>query len=122
VPLGNGTEKYPDGDFICVIERWKPYVVIMSWDKIERALDAIDAGTNSGTEFYSSAKQSARWGGNVIMSQWGVSSKKAGVQLDEWIAAGVLVQDTYTSPKTRHVVERLAVDFDAKLRLQQRAA
>jgi hypothetical protein len=117
VSLDNGTAKYPEGDVIGVLNRWRPLKISYPWCDIDRALTEIDNGCGDG-EFYSSAPQSDRWGGNVIISHMGTLRKQAAALLEEWLKSGVLVKDSYSSPAQRKTRERLVVNPDAKMRLR----
>ena len=118
VPLGNRTEKYPQGDVVGVPFRWLPQPVELSWSQIETTLNAIDAGCENGTEYYSSKHNSSRYAVDVIVSCTGLKRKQAKAMMDEWLAIGVLERDTYTSKKSRAEVERLMVNQAAKQHLQ----
>jgi hypothetical protein len=122
VPLGNQTTKYPKGDVIGVPSRWMPVEKIIPWAAINTALNSIAAGCEGGAEFYSTKPQSSRRGDEVIQVCLGITRKQAKGKMDEWLKAGVLEVDTYRSPQTRRDTEKLVVNAEAKLRLQQHMA
>ena len=57
VPLGNRTPKYPKGDVIGVLTRWKPVDKVMTWQQAETILNAFEQGDPNGM-FFSSSKNS----------------------------------------------------------------
>ena len=120
VPLNNGTDEYPNGDIIGVLDRWVPLSPLhgRSWQQVSNALDQIDAGTGDG-EYYSSAAQATRWAGDVLVRVLGLNREQAADQLQEWIASGVLIRDTYNSPSRNYgKTQRLTVGGEAKAKLK----
>jgi hypothetical protein len=118
VPLGNRTEKYPKGDLIGVMTRWKPTEKVLTWQQVETILTRIEHDEPNGM-FFSSAKQNSYWAGGVIMSVASRTEDEAAAMLKEWIKAGLLSRGSYTSPKTGKLVEKLDVDASARARLRR---
>jgi AAA domain/Bifunctional DNA primase/polymerase, N-terminal len=65
VPLGNGTDLYPNGDMVQTVEPWTPPDTWagLSHDLLNRVLTAIDAGMPDGNRYTDapSAKERAAW-------------------------------------------------------------
>lgn len=121
VPLANGSPKYPRGDVIGVLSRWKPNEVVLDWATVRDTLDKIDAGVmvDDKQEYYQYAPQAGRWAGAVIQDMMQLSRTGTKKQLDDWTGTGMLLRRIYISPTSRKKVEILRVNPDAKLRLQQ---
>jgi AAA domain len=109
VPLGNRTEKYPKGDIIGVLKRWKPVEKVMTWQHAETILDAIEQGDPNGM-FFSSSKNSEYWAGSPIMAVAGFGEGAAAKRLKEWLDCGLLTRDTYKHPKHGKKTEKLVVN------------
>ena len=52
--------KYPKGDVIGVLTRWKPVDKVMTWQQAETILNAFEQGDPNGM-FFSSSKNSEYW-------------------------------------------------------------
>lgn len=116
VPLGNRTEKYPKGDVVGVLSRWKAVEKPMSWQQVETILNRIEQGDANGY-FFSSAPQNSYWAGDLIMTIGGRTKAEASPLLRKWLNSGVLSMGSYKSPKTGKAVEKLLVNSDARARL-----
>jgi hypothetical protein len=102
VPLNNATLEYPKGDRVGVLDRWTPLDAMhgVTWTAMEQVLDQIDAGMNG--DYYSKAVQSqGMYVGRLLMDKFGWTDKKTLAQVKEWLDAGVLIEDSYKSPKNQ---------------------
>ena len=109
VPLGNRTEKYPQGDIIGVLTRWKPVEKVMTWQHAETILTRIEQGDPNGM-FFTPTKQAEYWAGNLIMSIAGFGEGAAAKKLKEWMGSGLLTEDTYKHPKHGKTTKKLVVN------------
>lgn len=103
VSLNNGTEDYPEGDFVQAVEAWQPPSPWdgLPWTMIERILRKIDQGPSEG-EFYAFGKQSKdRWAGRVLMDDACMTDGQAMTVLKAWKDNGVLEEGQYASPKQK---------------------
>ena len=104
VNLGNGTEEYPQGDAVQVVEVWSPPSPWdgIPWSLIVRMLGDIEEGPSPG-EFYAAAKQSKdRWAGNVVMARAGRTEGQAAIIIKAWTDNGVLESGSYKSPSRKN--------------------
>ena len=112
VPIGNGTDEYPAGDTIQVVEPWSPPE---TWGDVTTAtlnqiLNKIEAGFPNGNRYSdaNSAKERAAW--KAVQE---CAPEKSEAQCREiirtWVKNGVLVPRDYTNPKTRNEVSGLHV-------------
>jgi hypothetical protein len=100
VRLDNATAEYPDGDSVGVLQRWKPLSPMhdVSWEQVECVLNMIEHGCDGGAEFYTDAANGGqRYIGHVMHAKMGVPLDYAKVLIKEWIKAGALIKDKYTS-------------------------
>lgn len=105
VPLGNGTDDYPNGDEVQTVEPWIPPDM---WAKVtpgvaNECLDQIEAG-NDKSQRYSSAPQAgtdrAAW--RVVKAKvHGLTDKQCRKVIDTWLTKGVLEIRPYDDPKRR---------------------
>jgi hypothetical protein len=103
VTLGNGTEDYPEGDFVQAVEAWTPPSpwTGLPWTMIERVLDKIDKGPSEG-EFYAAGKQARdRWAGRVLIDDACMTDGQAATVLKSWKENGVLEEGQYASPRQK---------------------
>jgi hypothetical protein len=103
VELDNGTEEYPNGDQMQVVEAWKPMSL---WDGItvqqtNEALDRIAAGLPDGSRFTHTRRSAERWAGNVLMTMFDVTEGQAAEMIRVWLANGVLLKETYHDTSQR---------------------
>ena len=103
VGLDNGTEAYPEGDFVQAVEAWtapSPWDGL-PWAMIERILGMIDRGPGNG-EFYSAQRQSKdRWAGNIIRDEAGKTDGQALAIIRAWVESGILEEGQYPSPRQK---------------------
>ena len=109
VPLGNRTPKYPKGDVIGVLTRWKPVDKVMTWQQAETILNAFEQGDPNGM-FFSSSKNSEYWAGTMLMSVAGFGEGAARKRIEEWLGCGLLTRDTYKHPRHGKKTEKLLVN------------
>lgn len=112
IELGNGTEEYPEGDFVQAVESWVPPTPWgdMPWSLIERILNLIDGGLGGG-EFYAFGKQSQeRWAGKVIVHEAGKTDGQASVILKDWKANGVFEDKEYASPHQKSMTKCIRIN------------
>jgi hypothetical protein len=108
VRIGNGTERYPNGDEIQVAVAWKPPE---TWAGLSRAtlnaaLDDIEAGLPDGRRY--SAANAAR-----DTAAWRVVQKHTATCREivkTWCENGVLYSEAYKNPKTRDEAQGLRVN------------
>jgi hypothetical protein len=103
VPLNNGDDEYPDGDFVQAVEAWAPPSPWdgLPWTMIERILVKIDQGPGDG-EFYALGKQSKdRWAGRVIMDDACKTDGQAAAILKAWKDSGLVEDGQYSSPQLK---------------------
>jgi len=99
IPLGNGTENYPNGDTVAALAPWKPASPFagLSPEDCNRALDQIDAGPAPG-QFYAATRGgfggNERWAGNVLQRA-GLTEADAARVLAAWLRAGLLIETEY---------------------------
>jgi hypothetical protein len=110
VPLGNRTAKYPKGDVIGVLTRWKPAQKLLTWQHVETILNRIGEGDPNGMFFTSARQGKEYWAGTIIMSVAGFTETQAAKKLKEWLDCGLLSRGNHKSPKTKKDVEKLLVD------------
>jgi AAA domain len=113
VPLGNGTDMYPNGDDVQTVEIWKPPETWggLSVDLLNRILTAIDAGMPDGNRYSDAPNVIDRAAWKVVVEH---APHKTEAQAREiiktWVKNGVLVRDEYENPATRKPVKGLYVD------------
>jgi hypothetical protein len=113
VPLGNGTDLYPNGDLVQTVEPWTPPDTWagLSHDLLNRVLTAIDAGMPDGNRYTDarSAKERAAW--RVVLEHAPDKSEaQAREIIKTWVKNGVLVSGEYHNEKTRKDVTGLHLD------------
>ena len=80
VALSNTTEKYPNGDHVQAIERWRPPTLLagVKREAINECLDVIDAGLGNGRLFGASSRGgSKRYAGPIIERMLGQTAEQA---------------------------------------------
>src|SRR5262249_2644752 len=112
VPLGNGTETYPNGDNVQTVEPWQPPKTWsdLSNETLNRVLDDIAAGLSDGNRY-------AKTGGGP-REAWPVVQRHAPSKTKQqcreiiktWCKTGLLYQGGYPNPVTRKTVTGLYVD------------
>jgi hypothetical protein len=103
VGLDNGTDDYPDGDFVQAVESWTPPSPWgdMVWGLIERILTQLEQGPEPG-EFYALGKQSKdRWAGKVIVEEACKTDGQATAILKAWKESGLIEDGQYASPRQK---------------------
>ena len=104
VSLGNGNERYPNGDTVQTVEPWTPPEVWASIDEETKAriLSEIDAGLPNGRRYSAAGSASVRAAWNVVCEH---ASDKTPAQAREiiktWVKAGTLVNWDYQDPVNR---------------------
>ncbi|HEX3350100.1 MAG TPA: AAA family ATPase, partial [Acetobacteraceae bacterium] len=100
VALGNGTADYPSGDNVAVVAPWRrPVAAAPSGDvdSLRQALAAI--GRGPGGDLAYSAKRGGRvgdrWAGHVLMRICGMTDRAARLQIETWLADGILTEWPY---------------------------
>jgi hypothetical protein len=107
VSLDNGTEMYPNGDRVVVIEPWEPPSV---WDSMGEpdcniALDRIDAGLPGGARYTNTRRGGGeRWAGAVLIELFDHTEAQAATVIKEWVRNGVLVVETYKTDNRKEVI------------------
>ena len=117
VPLGNGTDEYPDGDNVQVMTPWKLPSAFegLSWTDIRIVLGRVQAGPGDG-EQYTFSRQGGRWVGLAFGAADGngaPASRSDGqitAILAAWKSNGLLVEGLYHSPKQRRDIACVRVD------------
>jgi hypothetical protein len=107
--LGNGTEAYPNGDSVAVVEPWKPESV---WDRLTTAdcnlaLDRIAEGLPGGARY--TDRKGDRWAGKPFVDLFGLTDGQAADAIKQWIKTGVLIREQYRDPSQRKPKFGLAV-------------
>jgi hypothetical protein len=113
VRIGNGNEKYPNGDEIQTVERWTPPPLFADVSRpiINDILNEIDKGLPDGNRYSQAgaAKERAAW--KVIVKHLpDKTEKQAQAMVRCWVKSGLLVEDAYTNPAQRRPVQGLRVD------------
>jgi hypothetical protein len=102
--LGNRTVDYPNGDNVAALAPWEPPApwTAMSSVDLNEALDIIAAGPEPGALF-SPARQgkAARWVGDVLVDQLGLTEDQARELVAAWIKNGLLMKQKYHDPAQR---------------------
>jgi hypothetical protein len=113
VPLGNGTEMYPNGDEVQTVEPWKPPETWadLSSDLLNKILTAIDGGLPDGNRYSDGPNVGNRAAWKVVQEH---APQKTKVQardiIKTWVKNGVLISDDYQNPITFKDVRGLKVD------------
>jgi hypothetical protein len=112
VRLGNGTELYPDGDNVQVVDVWVPPSPFKGLPKshVAEIFDQLRTGLDEG-EFYAAHSNAGnRWAGVLISEVTGRNAQEARGILRDWIKNRVVLENEYRSPKNRKQVSRLVVN------------
>ena len=114
--IGNGTDEYPNGDTIQVVEPWRPPETWAGLDpvKLNQILTAIDAGLGDGN-FYTDTNSKTDRGAWEVVKRFAPEKSKAQCRevIRAWVETGLLEDFDYKNPKTRQPVKGLKVN-DAK--------
>ena len=113
VPIGNGSEAYPDGDEAQTVEPWTPPEAFEGLDNgtINRILDDIDAGTPDGERYSNAPNAKNRPAWRVVERHaLGKPEPQCREIVKQWVDHGLLVGETYHSKRDRKDVEGLRVD------------
>ena len=113
VPLGNGSDLYPYGDNIQTVEPWQPEKI---WDGLNnsllnRILDDIDAGMESGQRYSTSnaAKDRAVW--RVVLKHAPEKNEKQAKEIIKaWMNSGTLFTAPYDDPVERKPFQGVQVN------------
>lgn len=103
IHLKNGTDDYPDGDFVQAVKAWAPPSPWqgITWADIEAILEKIEEGPEPG-EYYAMAKQAKdRWVGNLIIERCGKSVADATQIVKVWEKEKMIESGVYASPKLK---------------------
>jgi hypothetical protein len=102
VPLGNGTDEYPNGDEVQTVEPWAPPD---PWDDtdiptINLILDDIDAGLENGCRYSAAgATKNNRAAWRAVQKRYpGKSEVQCRDMVRTWLRNGVLLEEPYHDP------------------------
>lgn len=111
VPLGNVTERYPQGDNVAAASKWSPPSPFegVAWEDILAVLGAIDSGMTDG-ERYSAARQAKRRWAGQLLTERGRTAEQAMTVLATWLSESLLLETEYDSPGERKRAKGLFVD------------
>jgi hypothetical protein len=113
VPLGNGTDDYPNGDTIQVAVPWTPPETWADMPDalLNKILDKI-AGGLPGGERYSSHNRAGERSAWQVVTQLAPHKAEGAAKeiIKTWVKNGVLVVEEYASPERRTKVTGLFVD------------
>jgi hypothetical protein len=113
VAIGNGNDRYPNGDTIQVAKPWKPPEIWSDLPEVllNKILDKIDEGMADGERYIdlASAKKRAAWPIVVGMAPH-KTEEQAKQIIRAWLNSGVLVREDYHSEKDRKDVKGLVVN------------
>lgn len=113
VPLGNGTELYPNGDEVQTVEPWSPPNLWTGLDSLllNKVLTLIDQGLPDGNLYSDAPNAGGRAAWRVVKEH---APDKTDGQCREiiktWVRNGVLLHTEYWNQKTRKEVKGLKVD------------
>jgi hypothetical protein len=113
VPLGNGTELYPNGDEVQTVEPWTPPDV---WAGVSNhlanlILTDIEAGMPDGNRYSDGSNVTDRAAWRVVTKHVPDKTEKEARQIIKtWVKNGALVRIEYENPATRKPVKGLRVD------------
>jgi AAA domain len=113
VSIGNGTELYPNGDEIQVIERWYPpdHFKGVGDDIWNLILDDIDAGTADGGKYSDHGKaKKERQAWRVVARHTGKTESQCKLIIKTWKTNGVINLEPYHDPDERK--DRLGFSVD----------
>jgi AAA domain/Primase C terminal 2 (PriCT-2)/Bifunctional DNA primase/polymerase, N-terminal len=113
VPLGNGTELYPNGDLVQTVEPWTPpdKWAGLTHHLLNQILTDIDAGLQDGNRYTDSPNAGARAAWRVVIKHApNKSEADAKGIIKAWVKSGLLVSEEYTSPTTRQKIKGVRVD------------
>lgn len=111
VPLGNGTDLYPNGDEVQATEPWSPPETWADLDNptLNKILDAIESGAGDGN-FYTSGHLGERAAWRVVQNSTGKTDGQSRQIINGWLKSGVLEDFEYSHPRTRKAVKGLRVN------------
>jgi AAA domain/Primase C terminal 2 (PriCT-2) len=103
VQIGNGTEMYPNGDEVQVVESWIPPDVMfgLTNEQVAEVLDRIEKGMEDGRRYthVSTAKARAAWK-VVVDVEPKLNEKQAKDIIKTWLVEKALVSKKYENPET----------------------
>jgi AAA domain len=113
VPLGNGNERYPNGDEVQTVEPWEPpdLWADLSDSTLNRILDDIDAGMPDGRRYSGApaAKTRAAW--PIVQKHIpDRTEQQAREMISTWLKTGLLVGETYYDERDRKDRDGIRVD------------
>jgi hypothetical protein len=112
VPLGNATERYPNGDMVQTVEPWIPPETWadLSNDTLAQIRAAIDSGLPGGHYYTDAAKTTERAAWRVVQRfAPGKSEAQCREIIRTWVNNGVLEYFKYKSPTHRTTTRGLRV-------------
>jgi len=124
VHLDNGTELYPEGDNMQVVETWLPPAVWrdVTPDQVDLILDEIDRGMPGGGRYSAAGAAKARAAWRVVAKHClGKAEAQCREIIKTWIANGFLVEEGYDDPTRREEAKGLAVDAKARRKAAEAA-
>jgi len=113
VPLGNGTDKYPSGDTMMVVEPWTPPDLWTGLHSVtlNTILDDIEAGMPNGQRYSgdNAAKDRAAW--PVVSRHCPTKSEwQCREIIRAWLKTGLLYHREYDDPVSRKPRKGLYID------------
>jgi 5S rRNA maturation endonuclease (ribonuclease M5) len=113
VPLGNATDRYPNGDNVQTIEPWTPPDTWADLNSplLNRILDDIDAGLPDGNRYSDGPNVGDRAAWKVVVEQAPTKTEAQAREIVKtWVKNGLLKVEQYENPQTRKMVKGLRVD------------
>jgi hypothetical protein len=117
VRLGNKTPLYPNGDEVQTVEPWTPPSTWadLGTDRLNRILDAIDAGLPDGNRYTDGKAATTRAAWRVVVDEAPHKTEgQAREIIKTWVKNGVLFTDDCVDPVNRKTVRGLKVDPDKR--------
>jgi AAA domain len=113
VPLGNGTDLYPNGDEVQTVEPWTPPDTWagLSSPLLNQILTDIDAGMPDGNRYSDAPSATDRAAWPLVLKHAPAKTEAAARQvIRAWVKSGLLAHAEYENPATRKKVKGLRVD------------
>jgi hypothetical protein len=104
VPLGNSTDRYPNGDTVQTCERWYPpdMWTALTDDIVDTILDKIESGPGDGQRYSPAPQQGDRAGWALVIEMCpSLSEKQAKEAIKQWVNNGVLAVRRHIDPTIR---------------------
>jgi hypothetical protein len=113
VRLGNGTDRYPNGDEVQAVEPWTPPETWAGLDSalLNRVLTEIDEGLEDGSRYTDTPAAKSRGAWNVVLKHAPAKTEtQAREVIKTWVKNGVLESREYHNPVERKDMKGLYVD------------